>query len=267
MSAHAVQPTPHPDINAVLRELLSGVRAILADHFIGLYLYGSLASGDFDRQRSDIDFLVVTADVLPDARLPALEEMHARLTASGSKWAAKLEGSYIPRGALRRYNPDAAPCPCLNEGKFNLARHGSDWIIQRHILREHGVAVTGPALQTMIDPVQPGELRRAVLGELREWWAPMLDHPDHRLRGSEYQAYAALTMCRALYTLEHGAVVSKPAAARWAQVALGERWAALIEQAAAWPRDPQPDRLAETLDFMRYTLERSRQFETLAEVG
>ena len=250
----------------MLHALLSGVQTVLGDRFVGLYLYGSLASGDFDHQRSDIDFLVVTADVLPDEMLPALEEMHARLTASGSKWAAKLEGSYIPQHALRRYNPNAAPCPCINEGKFYLARHGSDWIIQRHILREHGVAAMGPALQTMIDPVQPDDLRRAVLGILREWWAPMLDQPDHRLHGSEYQAYAAFTMCRALYTLQHGAVVSKPVAARWAQAALGERWAALIERAVAWPRDPQPDRLAETLDFIRYTLERGQQFDLPADV-
>jgi hypothetical protein len=44
---------------------------------------------------------------------------------------------------------------------------------------------------------------------------------------SEYQAYAILTMCRALYTLQHGTVVSKSVAARWAQEVLGERWAAL----------------------------------------
>ena len=38
-----------------------------------------------------------------------------------------------------------------------------------------------------------------------------------------YQAYAILSMCRVLYTLEFGTVVSKPAAARWAQGTLDER--------------------------------------------
>jgi hypothetical protein len=190
-----LHPTPYPDVNAVLHLLLSSVQAIIGEHFIGLYLYGSLASGDFDPQRSDIDFVVVTADRLPEQMLPALEAMHARLAASGLKWAAKLEGSYIPQRALRRHDPTAAPCPQINEGSFYVARHGSDWMIQRHILREQGVVVAGPPLQPLIDPVSPNDIRRAVLEVLHEWWAPALqaagraDDPA-RLHDPEYQANA-----------------------------------------------------------------------------
>ena len=41
-------PTPYPEVNAILNVLLADVRAILGDQFVGFYLYGSLASGDFD---------------------------------------------------------------------------------------------------------------------------------------------------------------------------------------------------------------------------
>jgi hypothetical protein len=84
------------------------------------------------------------------------------------------------------------------------------------------------------------------------------------LHSSEYQAYAILTMCRALYTLQHGTVASKAVAARWAQEALGERWAALIERALAWRHGVPLDCLNETLDLIRYTLERSQQTEVPA---
>ncbi len=264
MLIHLTHPTLYPGVNVVLHTLLSGVRTILGDHVIGLYLYGSLASGDFDPQRSDIDFLVVTAAALPAEMIAELEAMHARLAASGPKWAAKLEGSYLPQSALRRYDPSAAPYPQINEGRFYLALHGSDWIIQRHILREHGVVVAGPAIAPLIDPVHPDDLRRAVSGILREWWAPMLSNPAW-LRDGEYQAYAVLTMCRALYTLEHGSIVSKPVAACWAQKALHERWTALIEQALTWQHDVQWDHLDETLDLIRYTLECAQQLEIPAD--
>jgi predicted nucleotidyltransferase len=89
-------PTSYPDVNAVLDALLSSAQIILGDYFVGLYLYGSLSSGDFDPLRSDIDFVVVTTDQLPEELISALEEMHARLWASGLKWVAKLEGTYIP---------------------------------------------------------------------------------------------------------------------------------------------------------------------------
>ena len=261
MSAHVTHPTPYPDVNAVLHVLLSGVQTILGNHFVGMYVYGSLASSDFDPQRSDIDFLVVTADELPDEMLSALEAMHDRITASGLKWATKIEGSYIPQQALRRYDPTHALHPSLSvDGNFHMCQHASDWVIQRHIIREQGIVMAGPAPQTLIDPIQPNDLRRAALGILREWWSPML-HDPARLHSSEYQAYAILTMCRSLYTLQYGTVASKPVTARWAQEALGERWAALIERALAWRHDAQLDNLNETLDFIRYTLERGQQFE------
>ena len=182
--------------------------------------------------------------------------MHAGLAAGGLKWAAKLEGYYIPQQALRRYDPDEAPCPHLNEGQFYLGRHGSNNVVQHYVVREYGVTVAGPDPRTLIDPIGPDDLRRAVLGFLREWWAPML-HDPAKLRSREYQAYSVLTMCRALYTLHHGDIASKPAAARWAQESFGEPWAALIERALTWPRGPQPDEMSETLDFIRLALEKA----------
>ena len=123
-------PTPYLDVNVVLDVLLSSVRDVLGDCFVGLYLYGSLASGDFDPLRSDIDFVVVTTAELPAEMIKAVEMMHVSLAASDLKWMQKLEGTYIPQSALRRYDPNAAPCPCLNEGRLYLARHESDWVIQ-----------------------------------------------------------------------------------------------------------------------------------------
>lgn len=254
-------PTPYPDINAMLDTLLSGVQAILGPHFVGLYLYGSLASGDFDPQRSDVDFVVVTADVLPDEMIAALEALHARIAASGLEWAAKLEGAYIPQCLIRRHDPAGPPCPHVNEGRFYLAALGSDWVIQRHVLREQGIVVAGPPPHTLIDPVQPDDVRQAALGFLREWWAPMLDNPDPRLDGGGYQVYAILTMCRTLYTLHYGKIVSKTAAAQWARGALNERWATLIAWASARRPGVQSDHMTETLDFIRYTVEHGQRTE------
>jgi len=259
--------TPYPDVNAVLRQLLQGAQAVLGDQFVGLYLYGSLASGDFDPAHSDIDFVVVTANALTDETVAALKALHTRLAASSNPWAKKLEGTYLPQHALPRYDPDAAPCPSVNEGEFYLARHESDWIIQRYVLREYGVAVAGPPLHLLIEPVTPDDLRRAVQGILREWWQPMWECAERegdveRLRGGDYQAYAILTMCRALYTLCTGDFVSKPVAARWAQQELAQ-WQALIAWARAWQPGTPADKLNETLDLIRFTLEYNPPTELL----
>ena len=257
MSAQA-NPTPYLAINDLLHRLLTSVQAALGEHCVGLYLHGSLASGDFDPERSDIDFVVITNQALPDEMIPALEAMHLGLIDSGLSWATKLEGTYFPQPVLRRYVPSDALYPSLNEGSFYMGGHGSDWVIQSHILREHGIVLAGPAPRSWIDPVAPNDLRRAMRALLREWWAPML-HDTTRLRSEEYQAYAVLTMCRALYTLETGAVASKPVAARWAQAALGARRSRLIERALDWRPGMPLGMLDETLDIIRFTLECSRE--------
>lgn len=253
MPIHSSEPTPYPDVNLTLRRLLDNAQTLLGDHFIGLYLYGSLASGDFNPYSSDIDFVVVTRGRLPDDLLPALEEMHLELAGSDLKWATKLEGSYMPQAALRRYDPDAAPFPQINEGRFFVAGHGQDWVLQRHILREHEAIVAGPSIRTLIDPVSPDELRQAVAATLRDWWAPMLQDAGW-LKRDEYQVFAVLTMCRVLYTLRHGAAVSKATAADWAQRTLGREWAGLIAAAGHWRRGDPFNRLPETVGLIGHTV-------------
>jgi hypothetical protein len=104
--------------------------------------------------------------------------------------------------------------------------------------------------------VTPDDLRAAVRAVLDEDWANRLDDLDW-LRPRHYQAFAILTMCRALYTLEYGALSTKPVAAAWAQTALGLAWAPLIARALVWRYDHAPDDLTDTLAFIRYTLGRA----------
>ncbi len=256
-----MQPTSYPDVNAVLHDFLANLRTILGDHFRGMYLSGSLALGDFAAQRSDIDFVVVTDADLADDLVAALCTLHARFNASNSPWATEVEAAYIPQDALRRYDPSHARHPHIERGAdetLAMDDLGTDWIIQRFILREHGVVVAGPELRTLIDPVYPDDLRRAVIALMDEWWGTMRDDPAPLLRHHiGYQAYAVLTMCRILYTLDFGTVVSKPVAARRAQEVLNVRWAALIEHALAWRKDrqsrPSDEDVQNTLALITYT--------------
>jgi len=256
MTSPSQFPTPYPYVNEVLQALLANARSILGEQFGGLYLYGSLASGGFNPRRSDIDFMVMTEGLLPEETIAALKEMHTKLWASGEKWAGKLEGAYVPRELLRRVEPNGPDVPQINEGKFYLAQLGSDWVIQYHILREYSAAVEGLSLRELIDPVRPEALREAVVKVLDEWWKPMLVDA-HFLQRSEYQAFAVLTMCRALYTLREGKFVSKTEAARWAREELAERWRGLIDWAERWP-EQQSDRLDEVLELVQHTLAASR---------
>lgn len=255
MSELKIQPTPYPDVNTLVLQLFSGAKKVLGAHFVGMYLQGSLAGGDFNPERSDIDFLVVTDGNLPEGKITSLAKLHGQIRISDLGWSKKLEGDYIPRTSLRRYDPKTACYPHLGtDGHFEVEPHGSDVILQHYVLREHGVVIAGPNPKSLIDPILPDDLRRAARVTLKEWWAPMLQDPT-LLHSREYQAYAVLTMCRAFYTIAHGDVAPKPLAAHWAQRSLGRPWHGMIECALKWPHDPQSDDLEGTKEFIHYTLD------------
>jgi len=265
---NATHPTPY-DVNALFQVLLESVQTVLARHFVGMYLDGSLTSGDFD-QDSDVDFVVVTdADISGDLFM-ALQAMHDRIAAIDSPWAIQLEGSYISRHALRRYNPSHALHPNIERGKgerLKMALHDRAWAVHRYVLRERAITLRGPAPQTLIDPISPEELRQGMLESLHGWATQLLNDPA-QISNRGYQSYTVLTLCRILYTLEQGAVVSKPVAARWVQERTGERWTPLIERAWIGRHNPQWKAQSEdvggTLDLIRYALERGGEFEPRA---
>ncbi|HTX92164.1 MAG TPA: aminoglycoside adenylyltransferase domain-containing protein [Anaerolineales bacterium] len=261
-------PTPHPEVNAVLEAILPQARSILGGQFVGMYLYGSLAYGGFDRD-SDVDFVVVTKDELTGESFASLQEMHARISQIDSWCATQLEGSYLPQIGLRQYDPVRALYYHLDRGPGNrLARVQLEdarlsrawwgaWVILRAVLSEKGIALAGPALETLVDPVPLEELKRANRALLTDWAGVMLERPaEMNTRG--YQSYVVLTMCRMLHTHQNGVLVSKPAASEWARKTLEPGWLPLIEHAWAGRHDPggemHPEDVQGTLEMIRYTL-------------
>ena len=252
-------PTVPSELNTLLRVLLDEVQHVLRGHFVGLYLEGSLANGDYD-QDSDVDFVVVTDQEISDVDFEALQAMHERLDGQTALRSLNLEGSYISRPALRRSDPKHASHLNLEWGsgeRLKRVFHDETWNIQRYILRERGITIVGPAPRTLIDPVSPDDLRQAMLAVLRGWATHVLEHANE-IAYREYQSYTVLSICRILYTLEQGEVVSKAKAAEWMKQRAGDCWGGLIDRAWIGRHNPHlpasSEDIDQTLDLLRYAL-------------
>ncbi len=259
------RPTPDIELNWVLRELVSSSQAILGDNFIGAYLQGSFALGDWD-VFSDVDFLVAIEHELNEVELDALQAMHARIYKLESHWALHLEGSYFPREILKRPGPVRKPLYYLDNtfSQLILSDH-CNMLVVRWVARQYGITLAGPPACTLIDPVSPEDLIQEVLLIMQDWARQINENPEG-INNRFYQPYAVLSYCRMLYTQTTGTVGSKPAAARWAQENLDSRWRSLIQRACELRPYPslrvrQPadaEDLQRTLDFIAYTLEIAR---------
>jgi hypothetical protein len=247
------QPTPYAELNAVLAHLVEGARSLLGDNFVGAYLQGSFAVGDFS-EFSDCDFIIVTARDITPGELPAVQALHAGIhDLPYAYWRTGLEGSYVPAAILRRWGetprdppgeprgPDwrdpgmsgsparAYPFWYLDHGSKTLVRseHDNTQVV-RWCLREKGVTLAGPPPRALIDPVPPAALRV----EVRRTMDLCLSLGLQPMELVAWQAFWVGLFCRMLHTLATGAVWSKKASMAWAQGALDPAWGGLIARAA-----------------------------------
>src|SRR5919112_599019 len=97
--------TGDPEADVLLPVLTAAVTAALEPQplLLGLYLYGSLTSGDFTPGVSDIDLLAVTDGPIPSDVINRLQPMHAGITARFPQWHDRIEVIYVPRQALATF--------------------------------------------------------------------------------------------------------------------------------------------------------------------
>ena len=257
-----IKPTPYPELNAVLRELVESAQIVLGDSLVAVYLQGSFAVGDFDLH-SDVDFIIVVEEKLSADQLLALQIMHERIFNLECEWARHLEGSYFPTDVLRDYAQRGDPLWYLDNGSRSLIESLHDnTIVVRWVVRQHGIALAGPDPVTLVDPIPVEALRREILEGMHSWGAQILADPEI-INNRFFQTFAVLHYCRLLHDLHTGFPGSKRAATQWAKANLDPSWAGLIDRAWDGRPDPalssrqpaDPEDLNSTVEFVRYIME------------
>lgn len=249
--------TSYPDVDALLRSLYYQMQRILDKNLIGLYLYGSLVTGDFDLEVSDIDTLAVTFSDIDDEEFERLHAMHDDLAAKNPNWAGRIETQYLSAKALQTFKTQRSQIAVISPGEpFHIKDAGIDWLMNWYIVREHSVTLCGPSPQTLIPPISKAEFLRASR-EHAMYWTEWIEQP----RDGHWQSYAILTLCRALYAAKNGEQASKKQAARWTQEQFPQ-WTSLIQKALVWRAARQIEESAiaatfpETAKFIHFAVGR-----------
>lgn len=226
-----MQPTPYPDINRHLDTLLQAMQAVLGENLVGLYLFGSLVTGDFNPETSDIDLLAVTESGINDREFEQLDRMHLDFIARNPEWHNRLEVAYLSTSALKTYRWQTSNIGIISPGEpFHIKEAGYDWLINWYNVLTKGVSLFGPPPEAVIDPISKEEFIQAVAHQAEDWrdWV-------YNMRTRPGQAYAIQTICRALYSYRTGEQASKKQAALWAQQELPQ-WSHFIGDALRWRR-------------------------------
>jgi hypothetical protein len=243
--------TRFAELDAVLAVLVRGILERLRGNFVGAYLQGSFAIGDADAG-SDCDFIVAIGHDLTSGEVRELDQLHDAIhRLPYVPWRHRLEGSYVPLDALRRWMPEPReprgatprgpdwldagtgaqgprgyPFIYLNHGARSLVRsEHDDTQVVRWSLREKGVVLAGPDPRDLVDPVTPAELR-AEMGRIAALCLAVGLQPMDRVCD---QTFWVGLFCRILHTTVAGT--------------LGPRWRGLIERSLAQRSRPEEQRI------------------------
>ena len=250
------------DVEEIVEALQNGAHEALGANLIALYLRGSLVTGDFDPDASDIDFFAVTERRLSEREFAALEAMHDGFATSPNRYVDQLEGPYINRDAARLFRSgERHPTMARNESLL-WREHYANWVFERWTLRASGVTLYGAEPQTLIDPVSRDEILAAARSNMVRWveWINDPSDPEWLLpRG--HKAYVVETMCRILYTLATGELAGKPQSVTWALETLAEPWRTTVERSQVWRNDQAVDLsiAPEVVAFVRWTAARAEE--------
>lgn len=214
-------------------EFTAGLREILADTLIGVYLHGSLAMGCFNPERSDIDALIVTEEPMP----VDVKRRCAKLLLQVSRAPIPIEVSFLTQRGLHpwRYPPPfdlhysemwrQQYAEDLASGAWRRwnDRERTDVDLAAHIthLRDRGVPLYGSPIQDVFPAVPRDNYLASILSDYREARADILCN----------QVYGVLNMLRVYRYLAEGPLCSKDEAGVWGVTALPEVLQSVVQAA------------------------------------
>jgi hypothetical protein len=168
---------------------------------VALWAHGSLALGDYQPGRSDLDLVALIRTTLTREQEKALQRMHEALH-SQVPLAAKLHCAYVVRAEL-----GDADHRHLTWAHGELFERTVSPVTRRELC-QGGLSLLGPAPATVVPPVTDQELADYIRGDLRDFWYPSTAQADLWLRDI-WVDLGLLTFARATVTLREGRLITK----------------------------------------------------------
>jgi Domain of unknown function (DUF4111)/Nucleotidyltransferase domain len=234
---------------AVAERLAGDLADRAGDQVLAVYLHGSAALGGWVRGRSDVDVLIVTADVTDDA---SADSMVQAVVAAGLVCQEPgLETSIVTASAARQPGPPwpflrhvvAGPAgPARVVGPGEAAAGDRDLLMHYAVCHAAGLRVLGRPPTELIGPIPRGEILAYLADELA--WG----------LASATESYAVLNACRAHAYWSDGAIIAKIAGGETA-LRRGTGPANVITRALAQQRGEQSDRrpAPDAIEFVQAT--------------
>ncbi|MEU7279925.1 nucleotidyltransferase domain-containing protein [Streptomyces sp. NPDC045431] len=183
----------------LIERFVSALRSVVPP--ISVWAHGSLAGGDYQPGRSDLDLIAVVGRPCTAAEERRLEELHQNL-GRDITLASKLHCSYPAVTELAD-----ATHRHLTWAHEELMRRPVTPVTRRE-LHDFGLVLYGRPPAGILPPVTDGQLADFIVKDLESFWLPALSHPEWWMRDI-WIDLGLLTLARAATTLRDGKLITK----------------------------------------------------------
>lgn len=239
------------EVRTQVETLAAGIKHVLDDALVGIYVHGSLALGCFNPQRSDVDVLVVTRRTIDERTQWQL----APVLLSSSTPRARprtapypLEISFLTEAQLR---PWRYPTPYdvhfseswrawVEAGEWKRGGEDHDLAAHIRVVRDAGIALLGPDPREVFPEVPDDDFEDSLLRDF-DW-----------SREQNRSLYSVLSGSRIWAALTEGGLHSKASGAEWALQRAPKEFGPLIDRALALYRGELDDEELDPGDVSRY---------------
>lgn len=187
----------HGATERLLKDFLQGVEPIVP--LVAVWAHGSLATGDYQEGRSDLDLVAVIDSPVTMEQWRRIKAAHRALD---RPLAALLHCSYLAREELADHAVEH-----VTWAHERIFRRPVTAITRRE-LHEGARLLYGPPPAGLLPPVSDAEVTEFVRADLRDYWLPKTRGRRRWLRDI-WVDLGVLTVARATVTLRDGRLITK----------------------------------------------------------
>ncbi|MEV4175033.1 nucleotidyltransferase [Nonomuraea sp. NPDC049709] len=187
----------HAATERLLRHFLEGVQPAVP--LVALWAHGSLAAGDYQEERSDLDLIAVLDTPATMDHWRRIKAVHRRIRLP---LADRLHCSYLARQELEDLSAEHITWA------FGQIFRRPVTAVTRRELHEGARVLYGPPPAELLPPVSDEELARFVRADLRDYWLVKAQERRRWLKDI-WVDLGMVTVARATVTLREGRLINK----------------------------------------------------------
>ncbi len=213
------------NVKPLINQFSSELEQLPTDLIKGVYLYGSIALGSFEKERSDIDFVVVFNRPIQEDEVKTLENIHENLRQH--PYGNRFDGVYIKEENLGKSNYELDPYFYISEGSLEKGHwdiNAVTWWIMKH----HGITVKGTPVEELSLHVEWSDVQKAMRYNIEHYWK---EKKLQQFLEDDWVLSCVETNVRILCTMKKGEIIPKTKAMQEAKDWIGEDWHPVLDEA------------------------------------